>query len=365
MEKQTERGSCLRTMLVPVDGSSAAEAALPIARRLAAAFGAQIVLFRAALAQTLPGLPPESPDEAISAAERYLMTLEAALRAEGIDLRSVVGYGPAADSIIDNVDLQQADLLIMSAHGRSGGNRWPQGSVASKVIGGTIAPTLIVPAEDRSPSAGEILLPLDGGELGATVLPSVAALAKQLGLSVVLLAVVQPDLLGRGAWPVERSARALADLGIVTRVEVRRGDPSREVVERGNSDDVALAVVFARASAEAGGWLDRTVADRVLAEARRPILLIREIAGASAVYQDVRSVGGRRCHNCGREVYRRVLSTSDRCPRCGFLLRTCGNCADYDGIVCQMQNPWTRDLVGTSCRDFEFRVSRAFATPAN
>jgi nucleotide-binding universal stress UspA family protein len=343
-------------LLVPLDGSPAAEASLPLARRLARGLDAQLVLFRAALARTVPGLPTNSPDSVLASAERYLAGLEAVLRADGIDCRAVVAYGPAAESILDNVDIQRAALIVMSAHGASGDRGWAQGSVAAKVLEGSSAPVLVVSDADAAEVGREILLPHDGGPFDGRLLELVCELACVLELGVTLLSVGEtPPALAEPAWP-RQVADGLESARLRVRFERQRGDVSRAIVEQGHSPEVAIVVLPAAGDDQPEGFLGRTVVDRVVQASKRPVLVYRR-APCPTRMVDVVVVERERCHNCGRENYQRQVSAADRCPRCGFALRSCANCAFYDGIVCQMDNPWSRVQTWTDCDDFRFRTA--------
>ena len=379
----------LRTLLVPLDGSPQAEVALPYATWLASCLEAEVVLLQAALAHTLPGVPPAITQvHVVSDAERYLATLETRLRASGVSCRSVVPYGPAAESIVDNADLQRADLVVMSAHGRSGPSRWMHGGVADKVVQSVRSPVLLIqgqePATARRRRAA-ILLPLDGSELAEAILPDVAHLAERLGVGVVLLAVVPPSLpspgeptgspRAPGSRPngqvpsnaeVEASEylgrvwRWLRARGVSARVEIRIGMPAEEILKRCAGEDVRFVALSSHGRSGVGRWVYGSVADRVLRQAERPVLLY-PAPGARRRAGDL--IRARRCHNCGREVYRQTFSVSDLCPRCGFNLRACANCAFYDGIVCSMENPWSQGIYsGTPCGDFAFREPQVGGT---
>jgi hypothetical protein len=82
-------------------------------------------------------------------------------------------------------------LIAMGTHGRSGMNRWLLGSVAEKVLRGTANPLLLVRATDEAKSEGEatlksILVPLDGSEVAASVLPMVAGLQESRSRSGIV-----------------------------------------------------------------------------------------------------------------------------------------------------------------------------------
>ncbi len=358
-----------RTLLVPLDGSPQAEAALPYAARLAVSLSAELVLLRAALARTLPGVPPATAQvQVVSEAEEYLAALESRFRAAGIPCRSVVPYGAPAESIVDNAALQAASLVVMSAHGHSGPGRWMHGGVADKVVHGLGVPVLLIQGPGQplaGERAGDILLPLDGSELAEALLPGVAVLASRLGVGVVLLAVVPAGPL---CCPVDRPEAAgeveageyllrvrewLAARGVTARVEVRVGLPAEEILDRSGGGDVGLVAISSHGRSGVGRWVYGSVVDKVLQHAERPVLLFRAPGAQPRASQPVRA---KRCHNCGREIYRQTFSPADLCPRCGFNLRACANCASYDGVVCGMGNPWSRSIqAGTPCADFAFR----------
>jgi nucleotide-binding universal stress UspA family protein len=82
-------------------------------------------------------------------------------------------------------------LIAMATHGRSGLNRFLLGSVAEKVLRGSVNPLLLVRATGDAKSEGEaafktVIVPLDGSEMAESVLPIVAGVAKTLGLEVLL-----------------------------------------------------------------------------------------------------------------------------------------------------------------------------------
>lgn len=357
-----------RTLMVPLDGSSLAESALPYAVRFATALGSEVVLLRAALAQTGSGSSPNSAQvHVVSEAEEYLVGLESHLKTLRVPCRSVVPYGPAAESIVDNAELQRADLVVMSAHGRSGTGRWAHGGVADKVVSGLGTPVFLIQGaddEDAEFCRRAILVPLDGSELAESILPSIAHLAGRLGVGVVLLAVVHsspPDAqaaaLSSGRIEaleyVRRAAGWLAARGVPARAEVRHGQPAEEILDRGCADDVWFVALSSHGRSGIGRWVYGSIAEKVLYQAQRPVFLRRAPGARPRAGEPVRA---RRCHNCGREVYLQNLAESDVCPRCGFSLRACANCQHYDGVVCSMDNPWNRGIYdGTPCDDFAFR----------
>ena len=138
-------------VLVPLDGSALAEAAIDAALDLGGGMASKLVLLRAAEAHTLPGADPTEEQVAVvREAEEYLAAVAERLTKRGLkDVDTSVWYGPAAAAVIEAAKLKKADLIVMSTHGRSGLGRLILGSVAESVLRGTTTPVCIV----RAPGA--------------------------------------------------------------------------------------------------------------------------------------------------------------------------------------------------------------------
>lgn len=136
----------LKTILVPLDGSTVAEAALAPAVALAREAGTKLVLVRAAEVRTLPlGDPIEDQTEVMREAQEYLAAARARVMAAGaLDVEFSVWYGPAVEAIVEAARFRAADLIVMSSHGRSGVARLMMGSVTERVLRGTSVPILVI-----------------------------------------------------------------------------------------------------------------------------------------------------------------------------------------------------------------------------
>lgn len=164
----TPATATLTRLLVPLDGSELAEAALPVATTLAQRLGVPVQLVRATnsamVLATLGGsgpvlaVPPAELYEQLGSdlereATTYLTGVAERLRAEGItaswEVRSGSPYAEIADAT------EPGDLLVMTSHGRGGMMRWLLGSVAEKLVREAPAPVLLVPAVNRGTAAAE------------------------------------------------------------------------------------------------------------------------------------------------------------------------------------------------------------------
>jgi nucleotide-binding universal stress UspA family protein len=149
----------LKTILVALDGSSFAERALDVAVALGKPFGAAFGLVMV-IEPPLPIADPsglavlpamaETEKQLRSGASRYLDGIAGRLRQEGHVVRTYAVEGPrAAEAIIAQADVTDADLIVLASHGAGGFERLVLGSVADKVIRASSHPTLIV----RPPAA--------------------------------------------------------------------------------------------------------------------------------------------------------------------------------------------------------------------
>lgn len=152
-----------KKILVPLDGSRFAEGALPYAQMLAECSGGQIELLRIAVHPSSyvyvndPATLASLYDSDRAHCEEYLQKVAAALQATTpITITMAVLEGPVADAILDRADETNADLIVMSTHGRSGMERWLLGSVAEKVVRGAKVPVMLIrPKQTTAPTAAE------------------------------------------------------------------------------------------------------------------------------------------------------------------------------------------------------------------
>ncbi|MEX2528646.1 MAG: universal stress protein [Gemmatimonadota bacterium] len=144
-----------RKVLVPLDGSGAAEAAILPAQEVTRLFQAELVLTRivpAPLELTsiygVPGvqLAGDGHKALVDDAKAYLV--EAAEKLGDPPPRAVVlEAAAAADGVVEAARKEEADLIVLSTHGRGGFKRVMLGSVADKVIRGTHLPVWVTRTE--------------------------------------------------------------------------------------------------------------------------------------------------------------------------------------------------------------------------
>jgi nucleotide-binding universal stress UspA family protein len=157
-------GVSLHTLIVPLDGSSLAERALPYAVELARTLGLELTLVRAF---SLPTPIPLAEDQAETVqavreqigheARAYLAEKAEQVRRQGVQVRrqgvqeitTVADEGPAAESILTVARDKPHSWVVMCTHGRSGVRRWVLGSVTERVTRHVTTPVLIISDPQR------------------------------------------------------------------------------------------------------------------------------------------------------------------------------------------------------------------------
>ena len=78
--------------------------------------------------------------------QKEIIPIAKELEAKGSKVRTEVRFWPPAEAISSYAEHNDADIIVMSSHGRSGVSRWAHGSVADKVLRSSCVPVLMVRA---------------------------------------------------------------------------------------------------------------------------------------------------------------------------------------------------------------------------
>ena len=141
-----------KKIVVPIDGSGWSERAVPHAVDLARISQGEIILlhvFKPPLHEYQDTLALAGQDNQMTQIrediKQRLMALRGQLRGEGVECRvQVIEAVGIASQICDYVKEEDADLVVMSTHGRSGISRFVFGSVAHKVMQELNIPVLLI-----------------------------------------------------------------------------------------------------------------------------------------------------------------------------------------------------------------------------
>lgn len=127
----------LKRIVVPLDGSARSATILPHVATLARATGARLLF----LTTVNPEAKSDYPVEVVA---RNLFREQKRLHREGIPTELSIRYGEPISEILAFSDVQGADLIALSTHGRSGVERALYGSVTESVLRKGTLPLLIL-----------------------------------------------------------------------------------------------------------------------------------------------------------------------------------------------------------------------------
>jgi nucleotide-binding universal stress UspA family protein len=281
----------LARILVPLDGSRLAEAILPVVAPLARDHEAEVILLEVMEGQGRL----ETELERVRQAGADLERAAAYLRSRGVARASVrIWYGEADQAIANAATREQASIIAMSTHGRSGLDRLRFGSVAERVVRRAPVPVLLVrgnPVWDEGGIA-RILMPLDRSEASEAVIPIVACLAGPFDLEIHLLHVVErawtepePGAGGKGAADAEAEAylrgvaARLEARGLCVRVTARAGTPADVIPAVAAETKCGLVAMSTHGRSGLERLLMGSVAERVLRAVTVPVLMWKPPAG--------------------------------------------------------------------------------------
>jgi nucleotide-binding universal stress UspA family protein len=190
-----------KTILVPLDRSALAEQAVGQAALIARGAHAELDLVLVHTPFPFAGHSDAPWDDAEWSVEHaYLEAMENDLQSgAAIPVTHGVMRGAPAEHICARAADMDADLIVMTSHGRTGINRAWLGSVADAVIRRSSIPVLVLRPTDTPHarlaarhSFKQILVPLDGSALAADAIGPAIDLARATGASIALLRVLVP-----------------------------------------------------------------------------------------------------------------------------------------------------------------------------
>lgn len=142
-----------KKILVCLDGSPLAEAALPHAQILASDEEAEIVLLRvsanpaAEFSFSDPTLAHNFIQDMEAETLSYLQSVRSRLQKAGFRTSFLIRQGAIAETILQTASEIKTDVIVMSTHGRSGIQRWLLGSVADRIVTHSNIPVMLIRPE--------------------------------------------------------------------------------------------------------------------------------------------------------------------------------------------------------------------------
>ncbi|MBI4299931.1 MAG: universal stress protein [Chloroflexi bacterium] len=291
-------------ILVPLDGSAAAESALPYAEEIAARSGADLILFSVCDPDAL-GMENLYRSYLEHVAERVQRELPAwGAQKEQSVLREVALGHPAVE-ILEYAEENKVSLIVMATRGGSAGGTWSLGNIASKVLQDADKPVLLVREPPDEAKIQErrlfkrILVPLDASERGGAVVLVTEVLARITGADLTLFHVLEPPPALVAAVPgaefsyipfsadeearrassaieyLDRIEKTLKKAGVEVSSEVSSGSAAAEILRYAEAHEVDLIAMSTHGRSAIGRWVFGSVTEKVLHAAKTSVLIAR------------------------------------------------------------------------------------------
>jgi nucleotide-binding universal stress UspA family protein len=303
-----------RTIMVPLDGSSLGEYALPLALGLARGAGATVDFVHVCTPVgpnvfggelDAPVLGVSQRDQMRERASAYLIQLADSLSARWeVAITATILDGRAADSLCDHAVAAGADLVVMTTHGYGPLARAWMGSVADKLVRRLPVPILLARPHEATLDLLEavhervfehVLIPLDGSTLSEEILDPALALGALMDAEYILMEAIEVPALGYAPaaqaaglddrmleqWRaeahayLERVAARIRARGQVARTNVVIAPPAMAIIDYAREHAADLIALSTHGRGGLARMLLGSVADKVVRGADVPVLLQR------------------------------------------------------------------------------------------
>lgn len=303
-------------IVVPLDGSPFAEAALAPARMLAKAFGSSMLIVRAEPSTGLPFVVQtdslQADWERLADADAYLQAIVSQLRAEGFDADLTLFVSEAGSGIARAVELSHADAIVMASH-----LRWmlppdAHPSTTLSVLARSRVPMFVCRSRVGADAGGDgsagasaageivgadapIIVPLDGSRLAEAALPYASALARVFGSYLMLLRVIEStDLYDfaeerQAADYLQAVREEIAQSGGHAVTMVRRGAPVTGIEAAWRQSNAGLIVMASHGQSGPSHRFLGSVTARMIEEIEASVVVIHPqgvLAATATVRRD-------------------------------------------------------------------------------
>lgn len=284
-------------IVVGMDGSPQAQAALRWASRLAASLGAEIVVVHAL------GLLEKLHGEVVVAHSRRAEIEDvverewcSAVPRDRLPVQVVVEEGHPVDVLLDVAARQDAHVLVMGSRGVGSTPALALGSTSLHVLQLSSVPTLIVPdpeSSSRHIGLRRTLVAVDGSPTSLAAVEVACRLAVAFGSRISVVEAVDDAPLAPSGYPLGIGRRAevasptrvrapnlrrlrqrMRAYGIPVDVHVHRGTPDAIVPRVAASTDADLVVMGCHRGGADADLLSGSVSRRLVGSLHRPALVV-------------------------------------------------------------------------------------------
>ncbi|MDE3200066.1 MAG: universal stress protein [Acidobacteriota bacterium] len=273
----------LKTIVLAVDPESGSGGAMEYARKLAAAYGARVVLVYCddpAEFATVEGVPGSVRSRLAAETRAELERMSAELVQQGIHSHSEVRQGAVVEMLAVAASQHNAGLILLGTHGRAGAGPLLVGSVAEELARKANCPVLAVASdwnagEFRPVPGGPVLLAYQKDEAAESAMAAARSLAMKFDRSLYVLHARSAHEAMAFLNPCVTTLKELQleeDKSLRVRCLVKDGNPADAVAEAIEQYQPSVLVVGVKRKS-AGRGVHGTVFT-LLAQSKVPVLCV-------------------------------------------------------------------------------------------
>lgn len=282
-----------QSVIVPLDGSRLAEAAILYGAALAARLGASSLTLLHVVTQ-------DATADEEAAARRYLDERARAVSAAGFQAQTSIRLGKPEAQIVAAAEAATEPVIVLAAEAHGGLSGLFHEDLAAHLVHHGRVPVLVVRAAPETIAIDAVMVPLDGSAFAESALPYGQALARAFGAELHLVRVAATTqvygLMGTdplapasaGALTeitdemseearafVAREAERVSGAGYRVTGQALIGDPAGQLLAYARERGIDLIVMSTHGQGGLMRALFGSVAQQVLRETPVPVLLIQ------------------------------------------------------------------------------------------
>jgi len=195
----------------------------------------------------------------------------------GVEASSKTLFDSPCQGIIDLATSEQAGMIVMGTHGRTGMARILLGSVAEAVLRRSTIPLCII----RRPRTGVVhrrfLVPVADDDLTRATVHYAIDAAQSLGSSILFCTVLNPVARKTAVQVLEEAERLAREQGVECSAVVLGGsDISKVILDHAYADGSDAIVMASHGREGFDRLVNGSVAEAVIRSSRIPVVVIRQ-----------------------------------------------------------------------------------------
>lgn len=297
----------IRTVLVPLDGSETGERALPWAKAVAGTSAGIVLMEVTPVASTVRSIGGQVIGTAETIQEGYRQMAQTQLDDAvakwfpgGARVSTEIATGDPTEQILAVAAEKNADLIVMSSHGRGAIGRFVSGSVADRIVRHAPVPVMIVGPEgeiETGAKISRIIAPIQDSDLSRAALPVAEALSRSTGAPITVINVIVPTSDVSAIYPgmvgtippsafdlaqdrmaadanalVDKVVTALNASGVKATGEIYEGGAANSIISALQPGDVIVLSSHARSGL--ARWVIGSTSMKLIRNGQAPVVIV-------------------------------------------------------------------------------------------